>query len=168
MIRWGLCEDCSHFAIMFFEGTSNEVVIESRLQDGVREKSFSDFIDDGKEIVHALQFPLGSEVEEHFIYEDIRNELVGQRYDSYAIGYWFIAGLAYRLGIHQLPLKNKWGKNELVYCVEVLQAMPELLLDVGVDLDTFDLEMTSPHMAFEMLTETGMLRDVTEYYLEAA
>jgi hypothetical protein len=46
--------------------------------------------------------------------------------------------------------------------------MPELLLDVGVDLDTFDLEMTSPHMAFEMLTETGMLRDVTEYYLEAA
>ena len=159
LIRWGLEEDCSHFAVCFFEDSENPRVLESRLDSGFCDIQLSEFLGHGREIVHGLQFfDLGEN--ETIIYNAMRESLKGAEYDSPAIVYWFFMGLARRLFRVALPPKNRWGKTEKVYCVEILQAIPGLLWELGVDIESFDLEMTSPHMIFDELRGSG-LRDIT-------
>ena len=159
LIRWGLGEDCSHFAIGFFEDSGDPRVLESRAETGVKDSKLSDFLADGKEIVHAEQFfDLGDN--EKVIYDAMRSELEGARYDKIAVCYWLCVGLRLRLFGAKIPLRNAWGRDELVYCVEIAQVIPGILYEIGIDVSTFDLEMTSPHGFYDMVKETGALRSI--------
>lgn len=165
LIRWGLNEPCSHFAICFCEDSLmgfQPMVVESKLQDGVQRTSLTEFLDH-YEVVHAVQMPTQS-LEELQLMKKVLDNLQGKEYDQWAIAYWFFAGLARKVFKCKLPLRNQWGKNELVYCVEVLQAMPEYLADIGIDLNEFDLEMTSPEMAYEIVMNCANVLDITEHF----
>jgi len=159
LIRWGLKEASSHFAICFDEQLGKTaLVIESRLTTGVRPIWLGDFLATC-EIVHALQAPI-TRGEEREFYRLFSSRLIGRKYDTWAMGYWVYAGLMYRLFGRRLPNRNEWGENELVYCEEILQYMPEYLEEMGVDISDIDLEMTSPEMAYNILKQSPYLREV--------
>jgi len=163
LIRWGLGEDCSHFAIGFFEDSNDPRVLESRLENGVRDVSFSEFISDGKKIIHAIQWPeIG--VEENRVYTYIKNEIEGRPYDAPAVIFWALAGIKRKLFGGGFPIKNDWGRDELFYCVEIVSAMPrDLLEDFGLEFLKDDIEMMSPHQVFDELRFSD-LRDITEAF----
>jgi len=163
LIRWGLDEPCSHFAICFFEERGDSApVVESRLGHGAQPSWFGDFCD-RNEIVHALQGPSISGREESSRFHSVSSQLQGRSYDKYGILYWVYAVSMRKFFGKKLPGKNQWGRNELVYCVEVLETMPIYLKELGVDLADFDLEMTSPEMMYNMLIESQQLIDVTDH-----
>lgn len=156
VIRWGIGEPSSHFSAMFFEGRGDDaLVIESRLSTGVRRISFKEW-KRHNQIVHALKCPPALP-DETALYGLIWTRLRGRQYDQWAMAYWVYAGLALRLFRRKLPHKNAWGKNELVYCVEILELMGDYLGSLGIDLSGVDVEMLSPEGSYKILRDCKAL-----------
>jgi len=161
IIRWGLDEHTSHFGIVFFENRGvSAPTIESRMGSGFGLDFFGDFIG-RNEIVHALQSPsLGGEDD---IFHNTSAKLQGKKYDNLGILFHAWASIRRKMFGVKAPNRNKWGRDEVVYCVEVMQALPKWYLkEIGIDFDEFDLEMTTPEMMYNILLDTQNLVDVTD------
>jgi hypothetical protein len=115
------------------------------------------------EVVHALQAPVENIKEEAGLLHSTSARLQGLKYDRNGVLYWTYAALARKIAGKQMPLKNDWGRAELVYCVEVLQAMPEYLMRIGADLEAVCGDMVSPERAYQILAQCSRLVDVTEH-----
>lgn len=161
LIRWGLDEPCSHFAICFFENHgASALVIESRVETGVQPCWLGDFLG-RNEIVHALHAPIENVKAEAKLFHQVGSRLQGRKYDKNSVAFWSAMALRRKFFGTKMPPRNEWGRSELVYCVEVLEAMPEYLTELGVALN---LEMTSPEMAYNILRENEYLQDITEHF----
>ena len=157
LIRWGLDEPSSHFAVCFFED-SFPTVIESRLDTGVREIGLKEF-SDVNTIVHALQAPVTLD-EEILFFNDIKNKTSGVGYDFPAILYWTYVGFMRKLfGIKQ-PRINIMDRSELLYCVEILELLDDYLQEIGVDTSDVEYGMLSPEQAYVMLCQCENLRSL--------
>lgn len=164
LIKWGLEEDCSHFALAFFEHRGRSApLIESKAAHGVKLRWLGDFLEHNK-VVHALKFPFESGKQQADLFHHTSSEVIGIEYDKRGIAYWAIAGALKKFFGRPIPMTNKWGRNEQLYCVEIIEAMEEFMKTLGIDLNTFDLEMTSPHMAYHLLKDNAGLTDVTSDY----
>ena len=157
LIRWGLGEPSSHFAVCFFEDSpALATVVESRIKTGVDTCSLSDF-KNRNEIVHMLQAPITSD-EEIELYNIVYNQSKDKKYDAPAILYWVYAGFMRKFFGKKIPSENLWDRSELLYCVEVLELLEDYLNELGVELNDIDIGMISPEMAYYMLIEFDHLR----------
>lgn len=159
LIRWGLKEKSSHFAICFFEEFGDNAIVAEARFDGTQISWLGDF-KSKHSIVHALQAPL-LDYEESDLYNLISGQIRGKNYDKPAFFYWIWAGLAYRFGGKRLPKRNPIGRDEMILCIEVLGKLRDYLEKIGVFLDDIDLEMTSPEQAYILLEENKFLRDLS-------
>lgn len=154
-IRWGLGNDCSHFAIMF---ESPEAVYESRLESGCGRDTVAAFLKRNR-VVHSLELTKTDSVFEKNLRDSLEKNSMNCRYDSGAILFWAIAALGKRLFGLPLPQKNPWGKGGEHYCVEIIRGSEHILDDyLGTDFSSVDIEMTSPHMAYLKLRNSKKLR----------
>ena len=158
IIRWGLSEPCSHFAIGFFETTSMATVLESRLSDGVSTVTYDSF-KERNQIVHLLQADISYQ-DEINLFNWIYEATKGVKYDRKAILFWVFVGLKMKILGSELPPRNKFNDDEMLYCVEVLEELEEYLLSIGIDISEIDVSMVSPEMAYKLLKKSDHLRDL--------
>jgi len=157
-IRWGLGEDCSHFAIMF---ESPEAVFESRLESGCGRDTVSAFLKRNT-VVHALEPVTKSVLFERDLFRSLEKNALNCRYDSNAIFFWAVAAFGKRLFGMPLPQKNPWGSRGEHYCVEIIRGSESLIDNqFGTEFGLVDVEMTSPHMAYKMLSASKKLKKAT-------
>jgi len=135
-----------------------ETIIESRLDDGVDTCSLKDFVN-RNQIIHMLQAPLTAD-EEIELYNRVYNGTKGVDYDKPAILYWVYVGLMRKIFDTDIPRRNALDKDELLYCVEVLDVLREYLEEIGVDTAEIDFGMTSPEMAYNVLVEFDVFREI--------
>lgn len=165
LIRWGTGEDVSHFAVCFFENRGESApLIESRGRSGVQLLWLGDFMEQN-EIVYALRFEYKDRAEEARMFHDTSKRLREMQYDYHGIFYWMWVLVKKKLFGHATPVRNEWGSDERVYCVEVMQEMAEFLLEIGIDISKVDLEMTTPGAAFRLLETSAHLSPVDHWFV---
>lgn len=157
LIRWGLGEDCSHFAIEFDKIEGKPVVVESIVEKGVRECSSKKFLKENK-VVHSLEY-----IGEHSIdsmFYDCVNMHAKESYDVSAILYWALAAIAKKSVGLEKPKENPWGSDRSKYCVEILDGCEILIKQyLGVNVSKIDWEMVSPMEAYKILRKSDKLRE---------
>jgi hypothetical protein len=159
LIRWGLGEDCSHFAVRF-DLMPKPVLIEARGDTG-RVQGTTDLAPFYRDqtIVHRLMLAHADMNFEKALYRTMYPR-VGECYDYKAMAFWTVAVAARRLFGLPAPTENKWGSRTDHYCVEVLQGSePVLKQYLGVDLMKIDLEMTSPFGLYRLLKSCSLLME---------
>ena len=157
LIRWGTGSDCSHFAIGFHNIHLNDLVLESTYPEGFRTIPFNKW-KVGKKIVHLIQVPIDPKTE-YSLYVRCQQALSGKKYDEEAIAYWTTRIVLNKLLFIPMPDDNLWGKVNKIYCVEVLWAIKDWLETQNIKF-TKEIEMTSPHDAFEILKRIRVHADV--------
>lgn len=153
-IRWGLEEDCSHFAIRF-----GDFVFQS--YDGrVREDSYWDFVKTTRIIHRVRPKSIPSKVIED-MHSRLRKKLGNSKYDFVAIYFWAWRGFLKKVFGRPIPRKNQWGSKSQYYCVEIIDPIrDELKGYFGVDLKDIDIEMLSPHMFYELVKKSKYVRNI--------
>ena len=150
LIQWGLDSDCSHFAICFGSG-DNSIVVESRLNTGVRPIFKSTFLKKNI-IVHTLNLKIPTADEKGLMERVIKN-VAGRDYDWKGILFWGIRVLLNKLFFMPLPETNMWADKQEIYCTEVLSALrPYLEEKMSIDMKVLDSQLVSPHGAYELLS----------------
>ena len=148
LIRWGLDEDCSHYALEFFsERGDKALVIESRFPSGPRIRTREQFLKKNT-LVHEVNYPLSVEDETN-IFHDAIGHLFGLKYDFKAVLFFAYAAFLKKFFDVPLPRYNPWGTDTMAYCSEII-----FLLDHEFDQFDFsclDSDMISPHMTFELI-----------------
>lgn len=145
LIRWGLKEPVSHFAIVF----DNKIVFHSNLL-GAHIDWFN-YFKTQCDVVFEKDFNLSLDVEEN-IYQSILDKNVGKKYDFKAFAYFIWRGILWRFLNIPFPEKNKWAKDGAFLCTGLaaelpVQEFPELN---GIK----DTEMTSPYQLYLKFKET--------------
>jgi len=158
LIRWGLGEPSSHFAICFFEDEACATVLESRLDTGVDTCSLQDFMR-RNDIVHMLQCPIEKD-EEPGLFRHVYDSSQGICYDYPAIMYWLWAGFMRKFFNRPLPKVNDMDRTEMMYCVEIVQLLEDYLEDIGADLSDYDIAMLSPEQIYLILSDTQCFREL--------
>jgi hypothetical protein len=152
-IRRALGEDCSHFAL-----AHNGLVIESRMENGVRECSEFDFLSRNR-VRHSLELKAVDHDFAGKLVASVKEHARGADYDPGAILFWAAAVLAKAWFNKPLPTHNKWGTAGRHTCVEILRGSEHMLGDyLGVALAGRDLEMTTPHGLYALLTKSPKIR----------
>jgi len=156
-IRWGLGEDCSHFAIMF---EAPEAVFESRLESGCGRDTLSAFLKRNT-VVHCVVLKEKDPIFSGALLESLSKNALNCRYDKGAILFWAVAALGKRMFGMPLPQKNPWGKNGEHYCVEIVRGS-EGILDqkLCTQFSKYDIEMVSPHMAYEEIANSPLTKEI--------
>lgn len=162
LIKWGLDDDCSHFAVGFWNH-DYALIVESTMGSGFRLSWLSDFKKRNK-IVHALRYEVDNAFDgDH--YKKICGHLHGSKYDYKGVLWWFVIGLLYKLKIitkEKLDtIKNQWADRNSVYCVEVLKAQKEFLESKGFDMSGLNIQNLRPHKAYELLLKTEAFEDIS-------
>lgn len=153
-IRWGLDEDCSHFAIRF-----GDIVFQS-YKGRVREDSYWDFAKNNK-ILHRIRPRSIPDTVVSAIHTKLRSIIGNSKYDFLAIYYWAWRGILKKFFNRPIPRINLWGSRSHYYCVEVvLPIKKELKQYFGLDLEGMDVEMLSPHMFYELLKDSKYVRNI--------
>lgn len=150
LIRWGLGEDCSHYALQFYcDRGDDALVIESRFPGGVRVRSRKRFLENN-EVVHSMKIPFSKETEDKLFFTACQR-LLGIKYDWPAIAYFAFAVLLHKASFRKMPLpkKNPWGHDNMTYCNEILWWLHDQF--DGMDLSCRDGEMTTPHQTWELV-----------------
>ena len=159
VIRWGLGEPSSHFAMCFFEDQpACATVLESRLDNGVDTCSLKDFQSRNK-IIHMLQCPMDGD-QEADIFRNVYDSINGVQYDYPAILYWIYVGFMRKFFDKPLPKVNEMNRTEMMYCVEIIGLLNEYLNDLGIDLEDYDISMLSPEQIYFILYESEMFRSL--------
>lgn len=141
LIRWGLTEPVSHFAIVF----DNFLVFQSNLL-GVGLAVYSDFVKHC-EVVYSVDVELPLQ-EEEAIYKSIIPLFVGRAYDWKAFAYFCYRGFlqkVFRIPIPKIsPFNTNSNKTEI--CVELIKALPEWM--VPPSLRSADMSILSPYTVY--------------------
>lgn len=157
-IRWGLGEDCSHFAMGFdLPGFSQPQVVESRLDKGVFAHNLTGLLELNT-IVHELRLREPDPSFEEKLFQSMMKHAVGRKYDAKAFYFWIAAGFVKRAFGSKLPHKNPWGTKRDHLCVEIIRGS-ELVLEegLGMSLKGIDFEMTSPYGLLQILASSPRL-----------
>lgn len=136
IIRWGLEEPVSHFAVVF----DDKIVFHSNLA-GVQIDWFNNF-KTKCEIVYSLDYNLGLEKEEQ-IYQSILDKNVGKSYDFPGFLYFIWRGFLNKVFSKPFPEKNKWAKDGEFICTGLAAELPKGLLP-----EIQDTEMVSPYQLY--------------------
>jgi len=153
-IRWGLKQDCSHFAIVF-DDDNGGIVFESNLL-GTHIKWFPTFKDHCA-IVHEIEVKLPLKKEEA-IYQATLSHYDDKSYDYKAFAYFCWRTLLLRLFNVALPKKNAWDSKGAYICVGLAKALRDakdsLPKKLAKKLESVeDFEMVSPHDLFHILSD---------------
>lgn len=122
LIRWGLNEDSSHFAVGFDIGPDNRGVVFHSHFHGLGITWASDFLRKN-EVVYTLTpvFQLKLDAEERLYQAVVRNYGVG--YDFKGFIYFVFAGIGHRLFGRKIGKTNRWGDKRDLLCTEVAENM---------------------------------------------
>ncbi len=167
LIRWGLDDDCSHFAESFFDDTLGDyaIVVQSNMQHGFFLEWKKDFLSKNR-VVHCLKPKRDLSDKEHKIYKKVSSKLHGLEYDFKGICYWFFLGLIYKLGFitkDQMDNKtNRWADRSAVFCSEVLSAHSDFLVKHGFDSSYLKRQNLRPHKAYELLLATDLFEECSK------
>lgn len=155
LIRWGLDEDCSHFAVQL-DMPTRSVIMESVIEKGVCSGSVEDFYKSNT-VIHSLEY-VGDKYVDSLFYDCVYRHYK-ERYDTTAIAFWALAAATKKLFGSKQPWYNPWDMENRHYCVEVLDGS-ELLMSqyLGIDTSLVEWGMTSPHECFEILKKSGKLK----------
>ena len=161
LIQWGLDDDCSHFAIGFWNHEWS-LIVESTLHGGFNLCWKSDFLKRNT-VVHALRLARDGKFEGEQ-YRAVCSKLHGKSYDYKGVLFWSAVALGHKLGMVTKDeidgFNNRWADRNSVYCVEVLGAQRELLNSLGFPVGLLDYQQMRPHKAYKLLVETGAFEDL--------
>jgi hypothetical protein len=159
-VRWGLGEDCSHFALVFDERPEGYgLVLHSDLM-GVRLCWWNEF-QKTHQLVHVLRpkYSLSLQQEESF-YRAVISRFYGQPYDFRAFAYWAYCMALKKMANRPIPPVNAWGEPNAFLCTALAQALRDPVFQI-LKLNTLhtlpDFEMVSPHQLFLALCKSPVL-----------
>lgn len=139
LIRWGLKEPVSHFAIVF----DDKIAFHSNLA-GCNVEWFSEF-KKHSEVFLEIDKYLPIEIEEK-VYQSIIDKNVEKTYDFGAFLYFLWRGILFRFFGKQIPKLNKWSNNNQLICTGLASELPkEHFPELEGVLDT---EMLSPYQLY--------------------
>ncbi len=152
LIKWGLDEDCSHFAIRF-----GDVIFQS-YEGRVREDTWWDF-QKGKTVIHSARPKMINQAEVIAMHKKLRETIGDKGYDFLAILYWGWRGVLKKFFGIPIPKTNRWGTGKKYYCVEILDPIrKELEKCCDINFEGMDMEMISPHMLFDIVSKSKNIR----------
>lgn len=127
LIRWGGEDKSSHFAKYY---PHLDLVIESRLDTGVREIPMSDWLAHGNKIVYQLEPKLTLDDEQLYLLD---KPIIGKRYDKMAILWKAATTLVSKIWRKAtFRPKNQWGNKDHFFCVEIIKTHDIALWSAGV------------------------------------
>ena len=157
LIRWGLNEDSSHFAIGFDLGVGDRGVIFHSNFHGLAIAWAKDFREHN-EIVYELSpvLPLKLEAEERLYQAVVKN--YGSPYDFKGFTFFVLAAIRQKMFGKRIPKLNPWGDYKSFLCTEVAEAMaPEIdeIFKVRVE---FSRGVISPDKLYYTLRTSPLLK----------
>lgn len=157
LIRWGLEEECSYFAICFDDQAKGSGIVFESKASGAELSWFGHF-KKTHYLIHALSFnePMDLEAEES-IYQSILAQYSGQGYDWRALGYWVLQVIGHRLLKLPISRQNAWQQAGYNLCTGLAAGVPWI---AGWAQESFiDLEMIGPESLYQRLLSTGQFND---------
>jgi len=157
LIRWGLHEDSSHFAIGFDIGPDNRGVIFHSHFHGLRIDWAADFLSKN-EVVYNLTpvFSLKLEAEERLYQSVVKN--YGSRYDFKGFIFFTLAAIGQRFFGRKVRKTNPWGDRKDLLCTEVAEQMRHELQDIfGVTVPETN-GVLSPDRLYFLLKASQLLK----------
>lgn len=142
LIRWGLKEPCSHFAVVF----DDKFVIHSDLM-GVHLDWWNTF-KKSRTVVHEKKFHLPLPEEEK-MYQGMLDAHDEKGYDFGAFFYFIWRGFLNRVFKRPFPIHNSWGSKHKVLCTEVARFLPDYV--VSPRHKTADFGMVSPERLWKLM-----------------
>lgn len=156
-IRWGLDEDCSHFA---FGSDNPYTILESRLETGFGKSNYESF-HNRNSVVHCLEVHATPD-QGRALYDRIVSNCAGKAYDQNGVLWWTWVAFTRKVFGRPKPTVNQWQDKHKFYCVEILIGVEDLLKEMlGVDVI---LSMMTPHDLFLKLKESPNVKEVVSSY----
>lgn len=143
IIRWGLGEDCSHFAVCFDEDEHGGGIIFHSYGKGPQLCWMRDFLEKYT-VVHALVPLVAPTLEnEEAIYKGMISAHSKDKYDYFALAWWsWRAALKKFMGV-AIPPRNEWQRGNMSLCTALASGWPQVA-DYAKS-HSIDLEMITPH-----------------------
>lgn len=154
IIRWGGDDKCSHFAKYY---PHNKMVVESRLDTGVREIPISEWKEENR-IVYAqnVALPVADEVLYH---ED--KQIIGKEYDKKAVLFHAFTTILKKMFRWVPFVENKWGDKDHYYCLEIVMTHEHELEESGMEMD-YDMENMYPEEFHDIAGQYLFITDIYE------
>jgi hypothetical protein len=146
LIRWGGRDKASHFA-KYYPGKN--IVIEARLDTGVREISFTEWKKENR-VIYAQEINFPGVTDHDFYLRD--RAIIGKRYDSKAVFFLALVTLWKRFCSWFPYTENKWGEKDAYFCLEIMETHKEIFEANYIPMD-YDLENLYPQEFYEILIE---------------
>lgn len=162
IIRWGLRENSSHFAIGFDLGSSNRGIIFHSNFHGLKIDWANDFLKKN-DIIHQLEpvLDLKLEAEERLYQAVVKN--YGKAYDYKGFFFFILAAAWGKITRRELPRRNPWGDNRAFLCTEVAEEMRAELLDIFQVTLPHTRGALSPGRLYETLKTSPFLKRVFQW-----
>lgn len=157
LIRAGLQEDSSHFAVCFDDQAKGSgIVFESNAKGAVL--SWFGHFKKTHYLVHALSFkePMSLEAEEE-IYRSMLVQYSGQGYDWRALGYWILQVIGNRVLGLPIAKQNVWQQAGYNLCTGLAGGIP--CIAGWAKENGVDLEMIGPTSLYLRLLRSGHFDD---------
>ena len=144
LIRWGLSEPVSHFAMVF----EDKVIFQSNLL-GTQINWLKTFLSKhGSEIVFTLEYPL-EEHEEDKVWDAICDENDGKSYDYGAFLYFMYRAFLLKFFKLPLPKKNVLATKGEFLCTKLSQSLPADIIPGVAEIQ--DADIVTPYQLYLVL-----------------
>lgn len=164
LIRWGLDDEVSHFALIDTRRPSiNSMVLHSTLKKGVHITGIRQFLQHN-EVVYAWGTKGGTNKEHMQYFSRLHTALYRKDYDIKGVS--FLAAsviVCIKVLGTELPSENKWADKKDFYCSEVLHETAFFLGQYSdIKLDTFSKQMLTPGRALQLFKKDTRLISLTK------
>lgn len=139
LIRWGLKEPVSHFAIEF----DNKIVFHSNLLG--TSIDWSNNFRSSHDVVCSIECNVSLELEEQ-VYQSILDKNCGKGYDFKAFAYFMWRAALFRFFGIAFPAKNAWAEDGKFLCTGLSVEIPESIIPKIKTIE--DPEMISPFQLY--------------------
>ena len=162
LIKWGLDEPVSHFAMVFDERPGGYGILFHSHFQGVGIQWFNDWQKDN-EIVYAYAVkPAPTVLQEEQVYQVFVRNFYGKPYDFQSMAYWAWRLFLYKYYGKQVPVENAWGSPTKYLCYEIAEGFNYVQF---LGLPAFNPGcMISPYKLKLMFDESPNLIDVSDMY----
>lgn len=113
-------DDCSHFAVVLYDGKPGEIMFESNLL-GTHPAFFRTSLR-SHQIVHEFDLVL-EQPDEDAVWDKIVEIYDGRKYDFFGALYLGIRKAMNRIFGTKLPESNAWARQDRYFCSEVFEAL---------------------------------------------
>ena len=159
IIRWGLGEKSSHFAVGFDIGEDNRGVIFHSHFHGLRIEWASEFLRKN-DVIYRLEpvFPLQLQAEERLYQAVVKN--YGKPYDYKGFFFFVLAAVWLKITKRkELPRTNPWGDNKAFLCTEVAEQMRAEIHDIFKVMIPFTRGALTPEQLYQSLKTSELLKE---------